>query len=118
MNESDLYRLVHMRRYAREVLEFTLGKVREDLDQTLLSRAVAYSTCVIGEAASHISLEFRQMHPEISWKSIVGMRNFLVHEYFYLDLDILWKTATEDIPKLVEELEKIVPSETDLSEIE
>jgi uncharacterized protein with HEPN domain len=46
---------------------------------------------------------------QIPWPNIIGMRNRLIHAYFDINLDILWKTVTEDIPLLIDNLEKVLP---------
>jgi uncharacterized protein with HEPN domain len=63
---------------------------------------------IIGEAASHVSVEFRDTHPEIPWRQIVGMRNFLIHVYFNVELDIVWSTAIQSVPALIVELQKLI----------
>ena len=70
--------------------------------------ALAKLVEIIGEAAASISQGTRDRLPQFEWNKIIGMRNRLVHVYFKIDLDILWDTIQEDIPKLIEELEKIL----------
>jgi uncharacterized protein with HEPN domain len=65
---------------------------------------------IIGEAAKGITKEFRQEHSELPWKSMVGMRDRLIHGYFDVNLDIVWETVTSDLPPLINKLEKIVTS--------
>jgi uncharacterized protein with HEPN domain len=109
MNESDLVRLRHMLEYALEVIEFAKGHTLESVKQNrMLVRALCYSTGIIGEAASKVSQETRDANPQISWRAVIGMRNFLFHVYFNVDYDILWKTATEAVPALIVELEKLL----------
>lgn len=112
MNPDDRLRLRDMLDYSREVVAFVEGKTSQDLESDLkLLRAVTYSTGIVGEAASHISKELRDTTPEIPWRKIIGMRNFLFHEYLVVNPDILWQTAAQAIPDLIVELEKIVPPE-------
>jgi uncharacterized protein with HEPN domain len=63
---------------------------------------------IIGEAARGMSDEFRAQYPELPWKKMVGMRDRLIHGYYDVDIDVVWKTATEDLPGLVAELEQIL----------
>lgn len=69
--------------------------------------AVVRNIEVIGETAKHIPQQLRLKHVEIPWKEIVGARSKAIHEYFGIDLEILWKTVTEDIPKLKKQLTRI-----------
>jgi uncharacterized protein with HEPN domain len=55
---------------------------------------------VLGEAANLIPDQYRQQHPEIPWGYMAGMRNRLIHGYFLVDIDILWRTVQIDIPPL------------------
>jgi uncharacterized protein with HEPN domain len=114
MNERDRTRLEHMLSYANEVVTFTRGKTNDDFDtDILLQRALAYSTGIIGEAASHISQEYRASVPQIPWRSVIGMRNFLIHEYFQLDFEVLWNVAITDVPKLIAQLEPLLAEASD-----
>lgn len=71
-------------------------------------RAVAFELTTIGEAAKAIPFEIQQIHTTIPWRKLQGIRNILIHEYFRLDEEILWKTAKEDIPVLIINLENIL----------
>lgn len=62
--------------------------------------AVVRNLEIIGQAARNIPSEITAKYPEIPWKEMVSMRNKVLHEYFGIDLDILWKTIKEDIPRL------------------
>jgi uncharacterized protein with HEPN domain len=55
---------------------------------------------VIGEAITHMEHDFRSKYPQIPWTSIIGMRNHLIHEYWDINLEDVWQTVIEDIPKL------------------
>ena len=62
---------------------------------------------ILGEAAYQVTPDTRGQAPRIPWDDIIGMRHRLVHAYFDIDLDILWKTAKEDLPPLITELERV-----------
>ena len=55
---------------------------------------------IIGEAARHVPADVREHHPEIPWADMADMRNVLVHEYFGVDLGLVWRTAIEDLPAI------------------
>jgi uncharacterized protein with HEPN domain len=105
MRRDDVVRLRHMLDAAREALEFAQGKRREDLDSDRkLVLALMKDVEIIGEAAFQTSEDTRRQLPNISWDDIIGMRHRLVHAYFDINLDILWKTVKEDVPPLIETL--------------
>ncbi len=115
MSKTDLVRVRHILDAAREVLEFSTGKSRFDLDtDRMLNLSLVHLLEIIGEAAVGVSAEFRTKYPNVPWNEIVGMRNRLIHSYYDIDLDIVWRTIEEDIPPLVTELEKIIAHEEHL----
>ena len=115
MSKNDLIRVYHMRDASREVLEFSAGKSRLDLDiDRMLNLSLVHLLEIIGEAVVGMSPEFRKRYPQVPWTAIVGMRNRLIHGYYDIDLDIVWKTVKRDIPPMVTELEKIIANEESL----
>ena len=59
---------------------------------------------IIGEAAKHIPDAVRVQHPQIDWRKISGLRDVVAHEYFGLDLEIIWDVITQEVPVLREQL--------------
>jgi len=93
---------------AREAVHFAQGRSRGDLDiDRLLVLGLMKCIEIVGEAAANISDECRESLPSIPWKSILGMRNRLVHAYFEIDLDVVWYTTTVSLPPLIRILEGI-----------
>ena len=72
--------------------------------------AVLYGLMVVGEAVRAMDDDFKDAHPDMPWKAIVGMRNFIVHEYKGIDYDMVWKAASEELPALHERLVEIYRS--------
>lgn len=70
--------------------------------------AVVRNIEVIGEASRHIPDTIRLQYPTIPWKQIVGSRDKMIHEYFGVDLDVLWKTVTEDLSALKQQVENLL----------
>lgn len=62
--------------------------------------AVIRNLEVIGEASSHLPLEVQEQYKDVPWGMMRGIRNILAHEYFGIDLEIIWKTVKDDLPKL------------------
>ncbi len=93
---------------ANLVLDFIDGFDKESFVNDWKTRsAVLYQLTVIGEAVKRLSKEFREQHPNIPWKAIAGMRDHLVHGYDLTDWDEVWKTASKDIPDLLQKIEQI-----------
>jgi uncharacterized protein with HEPN domain len=55
---------------------------------------------IIGETKKRVSKELRSKHPDIPWSDMAGMRDVLIHDYIDIDLGVVWKTASENIPDL------------------
>lgn len=70
--------------------------------------AVIRALEIIGEAARHIPTAIQQRYPQVPWADMRGMRNVLIHEYFGVDTQVLWRTVQEDIPPLSIEIRKIL----------
>lgn len=94
---------------AREVRELIRDVTLEMLlSDTRTRRALERTLEIIGEAAGHISEPMRATHPEIPWIAIIGQRNIIAHGYAVIDYGRLFATATNDIPTLILNLERIV----------
>jgi uncharacterized protein with HEPN domain len=81
----------------RYVHDFTFEQFRDD-EKTV--DAVIRNLEVIGEAVRHLSNQSAELPNSIPWSDIAGMRNILIHEYFGVDLAIVWQTITSDLPAL------------------
>ena len=68
--------------------------------------AIERSLEIIGEAAGRVSASFRNSHPEIPWRQIIGQRNVLIHEYGEIKQERIWKVVRENIPQLIELLKQ------------
>jgi len=60
---------------------------------------------IIGEAVRNLSEDFKKLHAAVPWQKIAGMRNILIHEYFDVDLNLVWNTVKKDLPELKKHIE-------------
>jgi uncharacterized protein with HEPN domain len=106
----DSVYLLDMLTYARRILQRLAQTSRETFEADInLQESIVFNLIVIGEAATKVSQGARFAHAEIPWTDISDMRNRLVHGYFAIDFNKVWKAVTEDVPALIEGLESILP---------
>jgi len=114
---EDTILLTDMLDYARRAVDALEDRSRENLGaDAVLAGALERFVEVVGEAAGRLSETTRHMAPEIPWYEMIAMRNRLVHGYFAVDLDILWTVVTDDLPELIDALERLIASTTGSSE--
>jgi uncharacterized protein with HEPN domain len=98
---------------AESAAQFLAGRTRDDLDQDeMLLFAVVRAIEIIGEAASKISSEARTATPEIPWRAITSMRNRLIHGYADIDPEVVWVTATAEVPAVLPLLRALIGTDT------
>lgn len=84
------------------ILDFTKGMTLEIYESDMKTRfAVERNFEIIGEAASRISENFKLSHPEIEWRILKDFRNFIIHEYFGINNEIIWDTIQFRLPELL-----------------
>ena len=109
---NDRSRLPDMLRAARIANQFVIVTEREIVERNVvLQSGLAKLIQDIGEAANRVTPELKTRHSRIPWKDIISMRNYLVHAYSEIDLDVLRGTAIEDLPPLISQLEAILSIE-------
>lgn len=93
----------------RDIENFVRGMEFEEFKKDRKTiNAVVRSVEVIGEASKKIPVSITANYPEVPWKKMAGMRDKLIHEYFGIDLEILWKVAKEDIKSIRPSIRKIL----------
>ena len=97
-----------IRESINRIAEYTGGISLEDFSKDQKSiDAVARNLEIMGEAANRLPDEFKESHSEIEWYKIVGLRHRIVHEYFGVDLQIIWRILQKDLPELQKSLSLI-----------
>ena len=112
MNENRLPDYIdHIQQAAADACSFVEGLVKDDfLADKRTQQAVIMSLIIIGEAATKIMdgyAEFTQTHPKVPWRSMRNMRNRMAHGYFDINLDVVWETAQEWLPELLNQLPSV-----------
>ncbi|HER08790.1 MAG TPA: DUF86 domain-containing protein [Bacteroides sp.] len=100
MKDDSIY-IDHIFNSINRIIDYISGKIRETFESDQLTQdAVVRQLEVIGEATNRVSKELRLKNPDIPWSDMAGMRDVLIHDYIDVDLGVVWKTASEDIPNL------------------
>jgi len=106
---KDLPYLKHIRDAINDLQDSTKGISKKGFkDNKDIKEANIRRLEIIGEAVKNISQELKSKHPEIEWAKITATRNIMIHAYFNVDVDIVWGIIKDDIPKLKEEILKIL----------
>lgn len=96
----------------RKIVRYTEGRERDEvLRDEMRFEAVLFNLHVIGEAVKSLPDELRQRHDTIPWREIAGLRDFVAHAYFALDLDILWNAIREEVPLLLARIAQLRQAE-------
>ena len=74
--------------------------------------AVVRNFEIIGEAANRVPADFKSDHPEIEWRRIIGFRNRIIHEYFGINYQMVWKIKEENIPELADFIQQALDNLT------
>ena len=102
---GDLVRLRHILDAIQYINKFTQDIDKEKfISEPMIRFSVERQLEIIGEAANHLSQNTKQLNSEIDWRKIVAFRNFIVHEYFGVDLELVWDIVENKIPVLEREV--------------
>lgn len=94
---------------SEKILRYSEGKSFEQFVQDeLLVDGVIRNLVVIGEAVKNLSEKIKKTYNFIEWKKVAGLRDILIHEYFGVDMEILWDIVQNEIPPLKEQVQKIL----------
>lgn len=105
---KDPLRIRHMIEAVNNVNTFMTDKNLDNLkSDKILFFAVVKNIEILGEAAYKISNEFKEINKHIPWKEIMGMRHVLVHDYYHIDPEHVYKVYKEDFPELLEKLQLV-----------
>lgn len=106
---GDKIRLQHVVDSIEEIKTYLKDVEFEDFrEHSMMKNACIRQLEIIGEACGKVSKEIREENPQIAWKSIVGVRNILIHKYFGVDDKVVWDILQGDLPILEPQIRKIL----------
>ncbi|MCZ2459290.1 MAG: DUF86 domain-containing protein [Chitinophagales bacterium] len=106
---SDEIRLLHILEAINFIEKFSMGRLKEDLDKDFMYRfSVERQLEIIGEATNNLSDSVKLNHPDVPWPQIISFRNFIVHEYFGLDLELVWSVIEKHLPEFKAQIQSIL----------
>lgn len=109
MSEEDKIYLKHILQAILKIEDYTNSiSYNTFITTSLIQDGVVRQIEIIGEATKRLSGKIKEDYQSLPWKKIAGMRDKLIHGYFGVDLDAVWKTVKNDIPYLKSEIKKVV----------
>ena len=107
--KDNLFYLHHINEAINHIDSFIDDSDFESFESDrMMINAVIKELEIIGEAANNVDKSFRNNHPEILWRKMIDMRNFLIHEYFGIRKKLVWDTCKNDLPELKDVVNKIL----------
>src|SRR3989339_674357 len=101
MNKDPLIFIKHILENIDIIEEFSKNSSKQEIFKDKQKQyAIIRAIEIIGEAAKNLPNSFTKKYSEVNWKEIIGTRDKLIHQYFGIDLDIIWSIIKRDIPKL------------------
>lgn len=107
MSRAEVY-LRHIRDAIHRILSYTEGGEDEFFANPMIQDAVVRNLEIIGEAVKNLPSEVRDAEPGIPWKQMSGMRDKLIHEYFGVDLKMVWAVVDGELPRLQKDFKKLL----------
>ena len=99
--KNDSTYLAHIREAIQTIQDYLEGISYEQFKSNkMIMDAVVRELEIIGEASNNLSTDFRGQHPDMLWRRMKDMRNFLIHEYFGVNTKVVWDTCKNDLPSL------------------
>ena len=108
MDDNSILRKVI--RYAGKIIGYTKNTESYDLfkQDMVLVEACVFNLIQIGELSNRLDPAYKNMHPEIPWRSITSLRNRIVHDYEGVNFSLIWDIIQDDLPELIDSLNKLM----------
>jgi uncharacterized protein with HEPN domain len=107
MKDDRIY-LLHVRDSIQHIVNYTEAGKENFFSDRKTQDAVVRNLEIIGEATKRVSVTLKEAHPEIAWKPIAGMRDKLIHDYFGINLQLVWDAVVRDLPDLKRKIDLLL----------
>ena len=112
MSRDPLLLLEDIEKSCAKVVRYAEGRSKDQVfGEDVRADAVLLNLHVIGEAVKKLPSDLRERYPEVAWREIAGLRDFIAHAYFALDSDIIWDAVEHDVPALLDAVRRIIREE-------
>jgi uncharacterized protein with HEPN domain len=109
MKPTNAAYIRHIRDAIKEIQKYHTAHEYDQFLRTAWDQAAVIRNLeIIGEAASHVTVDFQAAHPNIPWRRIADFRNVLIHEYFAVDVRLVWEILEKDLPALKKNIESLL----------
>ena len=108
--KDDVPYIRHMRDAVDDILQYATAGHDAFLADSMRQDAVIRKLEVLGEAAKHLSEAMKSRRPDVPWREIAGMRDKMIHEYFGVNLEIVWTVVERELPILKRALDELLES--------
>ncbi len=101
--------LMHILESIAEIEKSTENISKDEFFDTIqIQDAVVRRLEIIGEAVKNLPISFKNQYPKTPWKKIAGLRDVLIHEYFGVDINLVWKIVNKNIPKFKKQISELL----------
>ena len=108
-NKEPIFFLQDIQNSVTKIFKYTANiDYQEFISNDMVKDAVERNFEIIGEAVKNLSEDFRNKYPNIPFKQIAGMRDKLIHDYFGVDYEIVWKTITDKLPEFSKNIKNLI----------
>ena len=107
MKDDRIY-LLHVRDAIQLIASYTAGGKESFFSDRKTQDAVVRNLEIIGEAIKRVSVTLKEAHPDTAWKPIAGMRDKLIHDYFGVNLQLVWDVVERDLPVLKQKIDRLL----------
>lgn len=105
---DDSERIRDIQEYLEKIEKYSVKGEKEFYEDELIQTWIIHNLQIIGEASRATSEQFKAKYPQVLWLKIADFRNLLIHEYFRVDLDIVWEIVVNELPKLKQQINDIL----------